>query len=234
MSRKWKMDLDLDYDFHRTSSAPGRLNKEPARAAIGCWIRLLYARPRLSPFIASFPFHLSLSLSIRYLEFHPSTKKRQCQSHNSPNMTTNLSFFAVPVFWLLCVLSHSYGVLIMKTANNGHWNNSAPRSSNWHETLRKSTPKDIYARYERADAAHKNGFENMPIFIGAILAGNFAQLDTRTLNLFVTLYLFARVLYTIAYISISSHRYSVIRSTIWLLSTSMCLGIFVKAGLALP
>ena len=64
------MDLDLDYDFHRTSSAPGRLNKEPARAAIGCWIRLLYARPRLSPFIASFPFHLSLSLSIRYLEFH--------------------------------------------------------------------------------------------------------------------------------------------------------------------
>jgi uncharacterized MAPEG superfamily protein len=227
MSRKWKLDLDLD--FNRTTRKPFGL---PLAAGSG-YCTLVLGSP---PFIASFLFHLSLSLLFPFdiLSFIPSTKECRCQSHNSPNMTTNLSFFAVPVFWLLCVLPHSYGVLIMKTANNGRWNNSAPRSSNWDETLRKSTPKDIYARYERADAAHKNGFENMPIFIGAILAGNFAQLDTRTLNLFVTLYLFARVLYAIAYVSISSHRYSIIRSTLWLLSTSMCLGIFVKAGLALP
>jgi uncharacterized MAPEG superfamily protein len=149
-------------------------------------------------------------------------------------MATNLSFFAVPVFWTLCMVPHTYAVLIMAKANNGRWNNSSPRSSNWDEVLRKSTPKEVYARYERGKAAHKNGMENLPIFVGAILAGNYAQLDTRTLNLFVTVFLFARVLYTIVYISISSNRYSFIRSTIWFLSTSMCMGIFIKAGLALP
>jgi uncharacterized MAPEG superfamily protein len=149
-------------------------------------------------------------------------------------MPTNLSFFAVPVFWLLTLLPHSYAVLIMKSANNGRWNNSSPRSSNWDETLRKSTPKDIYARYERGEAAHKNGMENLPIFVGAILAGNFAHLDTRTLNLFVVLYLFARIIYTLFYVSISSHRLSFLRSCTWFLSTMLCMGIFIKAGLALP
>jgi len=132
------------------------------------------------------------------------------------------------------MVPHTYAVLIMAKANNGRWNNSSPRSSNWDEVLRKSTPKEVYARYERGKAAHKNGMENLPIFVGAILAGNYAQLDTRTLNLFVTVFLFARVLYTIVYISISSNRYSFIRSTLWFLSTSMCMGIFIKAGLALP
>lgn len=32
-------------------------------------------------------------------------------------------------------------------------------------------------RYERAEAAHANGMENAPFFIGAVLAGNFAGLD---------------------------------------------------------
>lgn len=122
----------------------------------------------------------------------------------------------------------------MKTANNGRWNNASPRSSKWDETLKKSTPADTYARYERGEAAHKNGMENFPVFVGAILAGNLAGLETRTLNLFVVVYLLSRIVYTICYVSISSHRYSYIRSTIWFLGASLCLGIFVKAGLALP
>jgi len=147
--------------------------------------------------------------------------------------TTNLSFFAVPVYWTLTLLPHNYAIYIIRKANNGRWNNSSPRSTKWDETLRKSTPADIYSRYERAEAAQKNGFENFPIFCGAILAGNIAHLDTRTLNLFVTVYLFMRVLYTLVYISVSSHRLSFLRSTIWFLSTLMCMGIFVKGGLAL-
>jgi uncharacterized MAPEG superfamily protein len=149
-------------------------------------------------------------------------------------MTTNLSFFAVPVFWLLTMLPHTYAVLIVASTNNGRWNNASPRSSTWDETLRKSTPKEIYARYERAEAAHKNGMENLPIFIGAILAGNFANLETRTLNLFVVLFLLLRILYVIFYISISSVRLSYLRSTVWFVGAALCMGIFVKAGLALP
>jgi uncharacterized MAPEG superfamily protein len=148
-------------------------------------------------------------------------------------MATNLSFFAVPVYWVLCLLPHNYAIYIIQKANNGRWDNSSPRSSNWDATLRKSTPADVYSRYERAEAAQKNGFENFPIFTGAILAGNFAHLDTRTLNLFVVVYLFMRILYTLVYVSVSSHRLSLLRSTIWFLSTLLCMGIFVKGGLAL-
>lgn len=149
-------------------------------------------------------------------------------------MTTNLSFFAIPTYWVLCLLPHSYAIYIMQKANNGRWNNSSPRSSNWDAALRKSTPADVYSRYERAEAAQKNGFENGWIFVGAVLAGNIAHLDTRTLNLFVTLYLFTRIVYTFVYVSISSHRLSYLRSVIWFLGVSLCMGIFVKAGYALP
>ena len=153
---------------------------------------------------------------------------------SAANMPTNLSFFAVPVYWLLTMLPHTYAVLIARSANNGRWNNASPRSSTWDETLRKSTPKEIYARYERGEAAHKNGMENLPLFVGAILAGNFAKLETRTLNLFVVLFLLIRILYTIFYVSISSHRLSYLRSTTWFMGAVLCMGIFVKAGFALP
>lgn len=145
----------------------------------------------------------------------------------------NLSFSAIPAYWVLTLLPHNYAVTIMKKANNGRWNNSSPRSSKWDATLRESTPAEVYSRYERAEAAHKNGMENLPIFIGAILAGNIAKLDTLTLNSFVVVYLCLRVAYTVAYISVTSHRFSFFRSAIWLLSTLMCMGIFITGGFAL-
>lgn len=148
-------------------------------------------------------------------------------------MTTNLSFFAVPVYWQLTMLPHAYAVYIMRSANNGRWNNVSPRSSTWDEALRKSTPREIYARYERGEAAHKNGMENLPLFVGAVLAGNFAKLETRTLNLFVVLFLLIRSLYTLCYVSISSQRLSYLRSTTWFAGAALCMGMFVKAGFAL-
>ena len=42
---------------------------------------------------------------------------------------------------------------------------------------RKTTPAALFARYERAEAAHRNGMENAPFFIGAMLAGNWAGLS---------------------------------------------------------
>lgn len=146
---------------------------------------------------------------------------------------TNLSFFGVPAYWTLCMIPHSYAISIMAKANNGRWDNSSPRSSNWDASLRKSTPADIYSRYERAEAASKNGFENLPLFIGAVMAGNIAHLDIQTLNAFVTAYLFSRILYTLIYINVSSNKLSYIRTMVWLTGAVMCLGVFVRSGLAM-
>ncbi|KUJ07310.1 uncharacterized protein LY89DRAFT_789773 [Mollisia scopiformis] len=146
---------------------------------------------------------------------------------------SNLSFFGVPMYWTLCMIPHGYAINIMKKANNGRWNNTSPRSSNWDASLRKSTPADIYSRYERAEAAHKNGFENLPLFVGAVLAGNIAKLDTKTLNTFVASYLASRVLYTLIYINVSKNSLSYFRTVVWLTGAVMCLGIFVKSGMAM-
>lgn len=145
----------------------------------------------------------------------------------------NLSFFAIPAYWVITLLPHNYAIKVMKKANNGRWNNSSPRSSKWDATLRESVPAEVYGRYERAEAAHKNGMENLSLFVGAILAGNVAHLSTSTLNTFAMAYLCLRVAYTLVYISVSTHRLSFFRSTIWFISTLWCMSIFIAAGFAL-
>jgi uncharacterized MAPEG superfamily protein len=102
----------------------------------------------------------------------------------------------------------------MKKANNGRWNNSNPRSSKGDAILREPTPAEVYGRYERAEAAHKNGMENLPVFVGAVLAGNIANVNTSTLNAFVVSYLCLHLAYTVVYISVSSHRFSLFRTAI--------------------
>lgn len=63
---------------------------------------------------------------------------------------------------------------LIKKSNNNQWNNHNPRSTASNELYKKSIPSKLYARFERAEACHKNAMENAPFFIGAVLAGNFA------------------------------------------------------------
>jgi uncharacterized MAPEG superfamily protein len=148
-------------------------------------------------------------------------------------MTTNFSIFAVPVYWLLCIIPHTYAVSLIVKNSNGRYDNSSPRSTNYEATLRKTVPGPVYARYERAEAAQKNGFENFALFVGAVMAGNMAHLEARTLNIFVAAHLISRIGYTIAYINISTHRLSPIRSCWYFLGLLQCLWVYVAAGLVL-
>ena len=133
---------------------------------------------------------------------------------NSTLMIQNLSFFAIPAYWLLTMATHGYAIAIVKKANNNRWDNSNPRSSKWDKKLQDSTPAEVYGRYERAEAAHKNGMENFPVFVGAILAGTIAKLNPLFLNGFVAAYLGLRIVYTYIYVSVSSHQYSYLRTAI--------------------
>lgn len=65
--------------------------------------------------------------------------------------------------------------LIKKSTNK--WDNLNPRGINSNTSYQKSVSADCYAKFEKAEAAHKNGLENAPLFIGAVLAGNMADLD---------------------------------------------------------
>ena len=92
----------------------------------------------------------------------------------------NYSFYVIPAFYVLNLVPQVYGATILKNANNGSSDHANPRT---HATsLKKNTPKEIYGRYERAQAAHNNGFENLPLIAAAIICGNMARLDPSTLN----------------------------------------------------
>lgn len=72
--------------------------------------------------------------------------------------------------------------------------------------------------------------ENLPLFIGAVLAGNIAKLDN---SVFVVGYLLSRVAYTLAYINISNPKISYFRSIFWNVGAMWCLWVFIKSGLAM-
>ncbi|KAF2643029.1 hypothetical protein P280DRAFT_421509 [Massarina eburnea CBS 473.64] len=146
---------------------------------------------------------------------------------------SNYSLHAIPVFWVLTLLPHAYAVNIIKKANNGKWDNVNARGANAATTYQKTAPAEVYARFERAEAAHKNGFENAPLFIGAMLAGNLAGLSTETMNFAAGGFLLSRVVYTLLYINVTRQKYSYLRSLVWWIGSVLWIRIYWKAGNAL-
>lgn len=57
------------------------------------------------------------------------------------------------------------------------------------------------AKITRAAGAQANGFENLPLFAAAVVAGNAARLDVGTLNGLCVGYLVSRVAYNLIYIN---------------------------------
>jgi uncharacterized MAPEG superfamily protein len=127
------------------------------------------------------------------------------------------------------------------------WNNHNPRSAKLTTLYHENIPAECFARYERAEAAHLNGMENAPFFVGAVLAGNMAGVNTRTysfrnltfrllrsasgtMNIASGSYVALRVLYTVLYVNIGSQKLSYFRSLTWGASVASLMWLYVKAG----
>ncbi|KAF2275913.1 uncharacterized protein EI97DRAFT_458911 [Westerdykella ornata] len=145
-------------------------------------------------------------------------------------MTPNLSLYAIPAYWLLALYPHAYAITLVKRANNNKWNNANPRGTSTTNTYQKCVPEATFARFERAEAAHKNLMENAPFVVGAVAVGNWAGLGSGTLNTVLGTYLALRVLYVAFYINVTSNKYSYLRTLVWTASTTLLMGLFVKAG----
>ncbi|CAF9928301.1 MAG: hypothetical protein HETSPECPRED_006798 [Heterodermia speciosa] len=140
----------------------------------------------------------------------------------------NYSLYAIPAFYVLNLAPHIYGVNILKKANNGTADKANPRAH--FQSLKTSTPREIYDRYQRAEAAHTNGFENLPLIAAAIICGNMARLDPSTLNTVAGVFLTLRTAYIIAYIRTTTQNWSLLRSGIWMSSVGCCFYLLGKAG----
>ncbi|KAH7406174.1 hypothetical protein DE146DRAFT_650993 [Phaeosphaeria sp. MPI-PUGE-AT-0046c] len=145
-------------------------------------------------------------------------------------MASNYSLYAIPAYWVLSLFPHGYAVALIKKANNNKWDNVNPRGAKTNPSYEKSVPADCYARFERAEAAHKNSMENAPFFVGAVLAANMAGVGARTMNAATGVYIALRLLYTVLYINTTERKTSVLRSLTWGASVLTVMGLYVKAG----
>ena len=89
----------------------------------------------------------------------------------------------------------------------------------------------MFARYERAKAAHTNGLESFPLFIAAILAGTVVGLSDSEMNLVAALILGSRMAYNWLYISVEGGALHWARTGVWLGHLLICWWVLVQAGL---
>lgn len=94
-------------------------------------------------------------------------------------------------------------------------------------------PSAAVGKYLRAEAAQQNGFEVLPYFAAAIVAGNAAKLPATLLNNSAVLFLASRVVYNVLYISTTSKPVSNLRSIVYLVGISVIFNLFIQAGKAL-
>ncbi|SCV72904.1 BQ2448_7 [Microbotryum intermedium] len=135
----------------------------------------------------------------------------QAQQHLSLDLTkVNVSLYAIPLAYILALLPHVYMEIAM-ILSVGKWSNASPRGNL--DAASAKLPADKLAKFKRA--AHTNGLENLSLFVGAILAANWASVPTEKLNQIAVLYVVLRLIYNPVYIFGTTKIVSLIRSTIW-------------------
>jgi uncharacterized MAPEG superfamily protein len=85
----------------------------------------------------------------------------------------------------------------------------------------------------RCEGAQTNGFENIGLFAAAVLAGNFAGLPARTLNLLSGGYVVSRVLYNWIYINSTRPAMALARTGMWSVGIGLIMTLLVQSGNAL-
>ncbi|KAF4625543.1 hypothetical protein G7Y89_g12627 [Cudoniella acicularis] len=129
----------------------------------------------------------------------------------------------------------AYLVLASRTIKQiyGIDNNVSPR-----EDIAKYGPEAVKSgkitqaqldRIKRADGAHYNSIENFTVLVASSLIAVHAGVPAQTVNGLMAAYTLSRVGYAIAYITISSKKLSLIRSTFFWVGNISCISLFVAA-----
>lgn len=125
---------------------------------------------------------------------------------------------------------HIYSVFLFTDSKPARWNNANPKATSNLDSFRKRAHAATYSRWERARAAHSNGYENLPLLVAAVVLGNMAKLDSGTMNWAFGTFLVLRAAYIVAYINIESQQWSHLRSVIFNVAAGVCLWVMFKAG----
>lgn len=145
-------------------------------------------------------------------------------------MDTNLSFYTVPLAWLLSIAPHFYAIATHDAKSSKKFDITQPRSLtaslDQNQSLDKATKDTII----RAEGAQQNGFENLGFFAAAVVAGNVAGLEPMLLNGLAYGYIVTRVLYDFVYINNTSKVAGNGRTAVFLSGVGCCFGLFIAAA----
>jgi uncharacterized MAPEG superfamily protein len=150
--------------------------------------------------------------------------------------THNLSILSIPAYYVLSLLPHAYAIAIGSRGNPVKWDNRNPRGASQKAHLKSTLSPAAFSKFERAEAAHANALENVPMFASAVIIGNVAGLQQEGLhglNGFAGLWLGLRAAHTLSYVLIDDKRASYIRTALWVASIGLCFRVFGEAAKAL-
>ncbi|KIJ91426.1 hypothetical protein K443DRAFT_686054 [Laccaria amethystina LaAM-08-1] len=143
-------------------------------------------------------------------------------------LSSPLSFYSIPAMWLLAYIPGFAKSLTISRLFA--FNNVAPRQ-NLDRLARKDIKPEMLAKLKRMEGAHANGLENFPVWTAAVVVGNLAGMEARTLNVASGLYIFLRAIYNYIYITQKTERQAGIRSLVWTLSTAIPLFLMIKGAM---
>ncbi|CAO2650397.1 Nn.00g016890.m01.CDS01 [Neocucurbitaria sp. VM-36] len=147
--------------------------------------------------------------------------------------TYNPSILAIPAYYILSVFPHGYALNIATQGKLGTWDNRNPRSTDLKAKLKERLPTETFAKYERLEACHANGMENLPLFASAVVLGNLAGLKKGELTTFVASFLAIRIAYTAVYATHQTQGPTLIRTGLWNAGVLLCFRTIIKAARAL-
>jgi len=140
--------------------------------------------------------------------------------------TPGLSLWSIPAAYVIAFYPMNAKFrLIGRTTG---YDNVEPRSNL--ERFSKKVPAETAALARRYEGAHQNGFEILPIWIGAVLAANFANLETTTVNTVSAGFLAIRLLYNYVYINQKTEGAAAVRSLLFFTGLAAPMYLLIKAG----
>ncbi|KAF9182821.1 hypothetical protein BGZ51_004401 [Haplosporangium sp. Z 767] len=98
------------------------------------------------------------------------------------------------------------------------------------EKVETRMAKAAWAMAKRAEGAHVNGLETLPVYYGAVLAALHAGVAKDQVNFYTGLFLASRALYNVVYILNTNQFAALARTFIWTTSLGACLKLFLAAA----
>ncbi|KAI0116402.1 hypothetical protein GGR51DRAFT_316125 [Nemania sp. FL0031] len=142
----------------------------------------------------------------------------------------NISYFTIPVALFTALWPRNFSAF--QGPGQKHFDPTNPRT--FASRLEKSDlDKETVARILRAESASSNGFEVLPLFAAAIVAGNSSGLSNTALNSLSIGFILSRIAYNYVYIFLGGNRkFAGLRTPVWFVGVVSYMTLFIKAGLA--